>query len=69
MLNEETLRIADASDSLRTSHGQRSINDRKWRMAVYNRKRFGDIKQVDQNITIDLSAAMQEAQDRLDNAG
>ena len=69
VLNEETPEIADASDSLEdVARSTLRINDRKRRMAVYNRKRFGDIKQVDQNITIDLSAAMQEAQDRLDRS-
>ena len=69
VLNEETPEIADASDSLEdVARSTLRINDRKRRMAVYNRKRFGDVKQVDQNITIDLSAAMQEAQDRLDRS-
>lgn len=69
VLNEETPEIADASDSLEdVARSTLRINDRKRRMAVYNRKRFGDIKQVDQNITVDLSAAMQEAQDRLDRS-
>jgi hypothetical protein len=31
-----------------------------------NRKRFGDVKQIEQNVNIDLSQAMQEAQARLD---
>jgi hypothetical protein len=43
-------------------------NDRKWKMGVMNRKRFGDVRQIDQNVTIDLSGAMQQAQERLDRA-
>jgi hypothetical protein len=42
------------------------INTRKWLLGVWNRKRFGDVKQIEQNVNIDLSQAMQEAQARLD---
>jgi hypothetical protein len=36
-------------------------------MGVWNRKRFGDIKQIEQNVTIDLSEAMRVAQERVDS--
>jgi len=69
IVSHQILGIADASDSLEdVARSTLRINSRKWLMGVWSRKRFGDIKQVDQNITIDLSAAMQEAQQRLDNA-
>jgi len=69
IVSHQILGIADASDSLEdVARSTLRINSRKWLMGVWSRKRFGDIKQVDQNITIDLSAAMQEAQNRLDNA-
>lgn len=69
VVSHQILGIADASDSLEdVARSTLRINSRKWLMGVWSRKRFGDIKQVDQNITIDLSAAMQEAQNRLDNA-
>ena len=69
IVSHQILGIADASDSLEdVARSTLRINSRKWLMGVWSRKRFGDIKQVDQNITIDLSAAMQEAQDRLDRS-
>ncbi len=65
----ETPIIADASDSLEdVNRSTLRVNTRKWQMSVWNRKRFGDIKQVDQNVTIDLSGAMQAAQERLERA-
>ena len=65
----ETPLIADASDSLEdVNRSTLRVNTRKWQMGVWNRKRFGDIKQIDQNVTIDLSGAMQAAQERLDRA-
>lgn len=65
----ETPMIADASDSLEdVNRSTLRINTRKWQMGVFNRKRFGDVRQIDQNVTIDLSGAMQEAQERLDRA-
>lgn len=69
VLNEETPEIADASDSLEdVARSTLRINDRKRRMAVYNRKRFGDTKQIDQTVTINLGDAMREAQERLDRS-
>jgi hypothetical protein len=35
---------------------------------VWNRKRFGEVKQIDQTVTIDLTSAMAEAQARVDAA-
>jgi len=59
--------IADASDSIEdVNRSTLRINTRKWILGVVNRKRFGDVKQIEQNVNIDLSQAMQEAQARLD---
>jgi len=58
--------IADASDSIEDV--QRStlrINTRKWLLSVWNRKRFGDTKQIEQTVTIDLGQAMIAAQQRV----
>jgi hypothetical protein len=62
----EMLDIADASDSIEDV--QRStlrINTRKWWLSVINRKRFGETRQIEQNITVDLSEAMAAAQRRV----
>jgi hypothetical protein len=61
--------IVDAKDSMEdVNRSTLRANDRKWKMGVMNRKRFGDVRQIDQNVTIDLSGAMQQAQERLDRA-
>lgn len=63
----QMLEIADASDSIEDV--QRStlrINTRKWLMGVWNRKRFGEVKQIDQTVTIDMAGAMEEARRRAD---
>jgi hypothetical protein len=65
----ETPMIADANDSMEdVNRSTLRVNTRKWQMSVWNRKRFGDVKQIDQNVTIDLSGAMQQAQERLDRS-
>lgn len=59
---DEMIAISDASDSIEDV--QRStlrINTRKWLLGVWNRKRFGDVKQIEQNVTIDMVGAMNEA--------
>lgn len=64
----QMLQISDASDSLEdVARSTLRITTRKWLLGVWNRKRFGDIKQIDQNVTIDLGAAMAAAQERVAN--
>ena len=61
--------IADASDSIEDV--QRStlrINTRKWLLGVWNRKRFGEVKQLEQTVTFDIGEAMAAAQARVDAA-
>lgn len=66
IIASELLEIADADDSLEdVARSTLRINTRKWLLGVWNRKRFGDIKQIEQNVTIDILAAMQAANDRL----
>lgn len=63
---QQMLDIADASDTIEDV--QRStlrINTRKWLLGVWNRKRFGETKQVEQTVTIDLGEAMAAAQRRV----
>lgn len=68
VVESELLKIADADDSLEdVARSTLRINTRKWLLGVWNRKRFGETKQIEQNVTIDISAAMAEAQARVDN--
>lgn len=66
---DQMLAIADAADTIEDV--QRStlrINTRKWLLGVWNRKRYGEVRQVDQNITIDMTQALVDAQARVDRA-
>ena len=63
------LTIADASDSPEAvNRSTLRINTRKWMLGVMDKKRFGDTKQIDQTVTINLGDAMREAQERLDRS-
>jgi hypothetical protein len=69
VIAQQLLALSDASDSMEdVNRSTLRINTRKWLLGVWNRKRFGDVKQIDQNVTIDLSGAMQQAQERLDRS-
>lgn len=62
----EMIEIADADDTIEDV--QRStlrINTRKWWLSVINRKRFGETRQIEQNVTIDLGEAIAAAQRRV----
>jgi hypothetical protein len=62
----DMLRIADASDSFEdVARSTLKISTRKWLLGVWNRKRFGETRQVEQNITIDISQAMADANARV----
>lgn len=62
----EMLAIADADDSLEdVARSTLRINTRKWLLSVWNRKRFGETKQIDHNLTVDIGAAMAAAHERL----
>jgi len=66
IIASELLEIADADDSLEdVARSTLRINTRKWLLGVWNRKRFGEIKQIEQNVTIDILAAMQAASERV----
>ena len=61
--------IADASDSIEdVARSTLRIGYRKWKLGVIDRQRFGDIKQIEQNVTVNLSDAMTAAQERIDRA-
>jgi hypothetical protein len=44
------------------------VGTRKWLLGVFNRKRFGDVKQIEQNVNVSLSEAMSDAQQRIEAA-
>lgn len=63
----QMIEIADADDSLEdVARSTLRINTRKWLLGVWNRKRFGDVKQQDVNINVNLGDAMREARARID---
>ena len=69
IVSHQILGIADASDSLEdVARSTLRINTRKWMLGVMDKKRFGDTKQIDQTVTINLGDAMREAQERLDRS-
>lgn len=66
---DQMIAISDASDSIEdVARSTLRINTRKWLLGVWNRKRFGDVKQIEQNVTIDMGEAMAAAQARVDRA-
>jgi len=66
MLASEIIEIADAQDSMEdVARSTLRINARKFVMGAWNRKRYGDIKQVEQSVTVDISAAMEQAEQRI----
>lgn len=69
VLLNEIVAIADADDALEdVNRSTLRVNTRWKKLAVMSKKRFGDTKQIDQTVTINLGDAMREAQERLDRA-
>ena len=72
LIEEQMLDIADAVDN-EMEDVQRSalrINTRKWLLGVWNRKRYGENKQIDMNHkVIDLTKAIASANERVSNKG
>lgn len=65
VVSTQLLEIADAADTVEDV--QRStlrINTRKWLLGTWDRKRFGEVKQIDQTVTIDMVGAMEAARER-----
>jgi len=61
----------DSDGSMSMDDVQRSalrVNTRKWLMSCRNRRRYGDVKQVEQNVTLSIADAMSEADRRLSGA-
>lgn len=64
---EQMIQIADAADTVEDV--QRStlrINTRKFLLGVWNRKRFGEVRQQDVNVNINMVEAMREANERVE---
>jgi hypothetical protein len=64
---QDMLRIADGEDKTLEDVNRSAlrISTRKWLLGVWNRKRFGETKQIEQNVTIDIGEAMAAAQQRV----
>lgn len=66
--SDKMLMIADGDDDNGIPNDvQRDslrVHTRKWLVGVWNRKRFGDTKQVDVDVKISLVDAMEEARER-----
>jgi hypothetical protein len=66
IIADDMIEIADADDTIEDV--QRStlrINTRKYLLSVWNRKRYGDIRQVEQTVNVSIVDAMERAQQRL----
>ena len=62
----EILDIADAEDSIEdVQRSKLKIDTRKWLMGAWNRKRYGEVKQVEVAGSISITEALQQAQQRV----
>lgn len=65
MVSHQMIRIADAADTIEdVQRSTLKINTRWKLLGVWNRKRFGEIKQIDATVTVDLVGAMEAARER-----
>ncbi len=65
VIADDLIEISDGVDSMEdVARSSLRIQTRKWLLGVWNRGRYGDIKQIEQNVTIDISEAMERAQQR-----
>lgn len=62
---QDMLDIADADDSMEDVARSKLKLDTRWKyLAICDRDRYGDVKKIDQSVTIDLGAAMMAARER-----
>lgn len=64
----EIIEISDGTNSFEDV--QRStlrVNSRKWLASVWNRKEYGDVRQIEHSGSISIIQAMQDAQSRVDS--
>ena len=65
MVSHQLIRLADASDSIEDVARSKERISTRWKLlGVWNRKRFGEIKQIDATVTVDLVGAMEAARER-----
>lgn len=66
VIADDLIEISDGVDSMEdVARSSLRIQTRKWLLGVWNRKRYGDVKQIEQNVTVDIGAAMERAQARV----
>jgi hypothetical protein len=69
-IEDEILTIADAKDSLEdVQRSALKINSRKWVLGVRDRKRYGDVKQLDvtNTTTVDIKGLIEQRDQQLMN--
>lgn len=66
-VEDELIDISDAADNPMedTARSALRIQTRKWLLGVWNRDRYGEKKQIDQSVVVDIGAAMERAQKRV----
>jgi len=65
IIADDLIEISAGIDSMEdVARSSLRIQTRKWLLGVWNRKRYGDVKQIEQNVTVDIGAAMERAQAR-----
>lgn len=65
MFVSDMIPIADADDSLEDVQRSKLKLDTRWKyLAICDRDMYGDVKKIEQNVTIDLGAAMMAARER-----
>jgi hypothetical protein len=68
LISEDLLDIADGQEDFEDIDRQKlRINERRKQIAIWDRKRFGEVKQVDITSSISISSAIAEADKRLQN--
>lgn len=70
VISDQMIVIADGGEGVIPEDVARStlrISTRRWLLGVWDRDRFGEKKQIDQNVVIDLGDAMRMAQERVQN--
>lgn len=64
---QEVVKISDADDNIEdVSRSTLRINTRKWLLGIWDRDRFGDVKKIEQTVSVDIRDAMDRANERLD---
>ena len=66
MIAAEILEIADAVDNMEdVQRSKLRIDSRQFLIKTWNRKRYGDVKTLEVNQNISITAALEQAQNRL----